>query len=218
MYNILGDYVIKCLEILLVICCGMTITSISKENSEDIIYIDPGHGGIDGGCEAADGTKEKDINLFISLALRDELETMGYVVKVTRAGDYDLANKSSTNHKRDDMERRCELLNQSNLFVSIHANEYSDSNTKGAQVFYYGSKNKQLASCIQNVLKEMIGTNRQELEIKEKYLLINTKTQGCIVEVGFLSNQEELQLLKNSDYQRKIANAIAIGIVSYLND
>ncbi len=209
---------IKWIEIFLVFCCGITITSLGKENSEDVIYIDPGHGGIDGGCEAYDGTKEKDINLQISLALRDELETMGYVVKVTRAGDYDLANKSSTNHKRDDLDKRCELLNKSNLFVSIHTNEYTDSNTKGAQVFYYGSKNKQLAANIQNVLKEMIGTSRQELEIKEKYLLINTKTQGCIVEVGFLSNKDELQLLKNSEYQRKIANAIAIGIVSYLNN
>ena len=54
--------------------------------------------------------------------------------------------------------------------------------------------------------------------ITDKYILENINKRGCIVEVGFLSNQEDLKDLKNPDYQRNIGYAIAIGINQYLND
>ena len=48
----------KFLELLLVFCIGVSFTSLDKENREDVIYIDPGHGGDDGGCVGVDGTNE----------------------------------------------------------------------------------------------------------------------------------------------------------------
>lgn len=208
----------KFLELLLVFCIGVSFTSLDKENREDVIYIDPGHGGEDGGCVGVDGTNEKDINLAISLELREYLERVGFVVKLTRTGDFDLSKSSSKNHKREDMLKRCELLNRSSLFVSIHANEYNSKNISGAQVFYYGDENKEFAISIQKSLKEFVGSQRNALEIEEKFLLVNTSKTGCIVEVGFLSNPEELKKLKDKVYQQKIAMAIGVGIMSYLNE
>ena len=208
----------KFLELLLVFCIGVSFTSLDKENREDVIYIDPGHGGDDGGCVGVDGTNEKDINLAISFELREYLERVGFVVKLTRTGDFDLSKSSSKNHKREDMIKRCELLNRSFLFASIHANKYNSKRISGAQVFYYGDKNKEFALSIQKSLKEFVGSQRKALEIEEKFLLENTSKTGCIVEVGFLSNPEELKKLKDKVYQQKIAMAIGIGIMSYLNE
>lgn len=208
--------IIKLLELVLVFCIGVSFRSIKLENDEQVIYIDPGHGGMDGGCVGHDGTFEKDINLQISFLIRDNLEKSGLIVNLTRNGDYDLSNENSKNHKREDMEKRCELLNKGKLFVSIHTNEYQGKNVKGAQVFYYGDNNKLFANIIQNSLKEEVKTTRKALEIKEKYLLINTNKPGCIVEVGFMSNPNELKLLKEKTYQKRIANAISIGIIEYI--
>ena len=68
---------------------NVVITSaIIKEETRPVIYIDPGHGGIDGGCQGKDGTKEKELNLEISFILRELLENLGFVTKMTRSGYY----------------------------------------------------------------------------------------------------------------------------------
>lgn len=209
----------KIFEIVVLICFGVSFLSIEKEIN-NVIYIDPGHGGIDGGCEGIDGTKEKDLNLQIAYRLRDILESFGFVVKLTRSGDYDLATNDS-NRKREDIEKRCSLIDGSLLYISIHINEYPDKSVRGAQVFYStkNEKNKILANLIQERLcKELKNTNRTELEVNSKFLLNNISSVGCLVEVGFMSNSIELSLLKSEEYQEKICYSITMGIVDYLNN
>lgn len=191
-----------------------------KDKDKNIlIYIDPGHGGIDGGCVGYDGTYEKDINLNISLELRDILINLGYNVLLTRIGDYDLANDNSKNRKRDDIIRRCEMINQADIFVSIHCNAYPDNSISGAQVFFLDDEEKELAEDIQKSIKEMFNnTNREVNRIQNKYILENTSKIGCIVEVGFLSNPHDLKLLKDLDYQRNIGYAIALGINDFIHN
>lgn len=182
-----------------------------------IIYIDPGHGGIDGGCIGCDGTYEKDINLNISLELRNALINLGYMVEMTRVGDYDLASSGATNRKREDILKRCELMSKGDLFISIHCNSYPDSSIYGAQVFYSDEEEKALSIAIQKSIKDMFNnTNREAHRITNKYILENIDLIGCIVEVGFLSNQNDLSQLKNLEYQRNISYAIAIGINEFI--
>ncbi len=64
-----------------------------------VIYLDPGHGGIDGGAQYKD-IYEKDINLSISLKLEKELSSLGAIVYLTRDGDYDLSVPNTINRKR----------------------------------------------------------------------------------------------------------------------
>ncbi len=66
------------------------INAFSSSNSikeKKIILIDPGHGGMDGGALAKDGTLEKDINLDISKILKKNLKKEGYKVVMTREDD-----------------------------------------------------------------------------------------------------------------------------------
>ena len=179
-----------------------------------VIYIDPGHGGYDGGCVGST-LIEKDITLSVSNKLKKYLESVGYNVKMTRNKDIALANT-----KAKDMKKRVSLINNSNtlLYISIHANYFLSSNVKGAQVFFKENDNNLLLSnLIQEYLNYMnIGNNRKAKTITDKYLTDNIITNGCLVEVGFLSNLDEHEKLKDDNYHSKIAYCIYLGVLAYL--
>ena len=121
------------------------------------------------------------------------------------------------------MQKRCKIIENSNaLFtISIHQNSYPSSEIKGAQVFYYGQSvsGKMLADILQQSLVEQVDPDNHRLAKANEsyYLLKKTPTPTVIVECGFLSNSTEADLLCTSDYQDKVANAILLGIQSYLN-
>lgn len=211
--------IIIVLLILLFLLSSAAFSKVSnKLINEKIIYLDPGHGGIDGGTSYYD-TLEKDITLSFSYILKDVLENAGYKVYMIRTGDYDLADDNSNNRKRDDILKRVELINnsRSDLYISIHVNSYPGGKERGAQTFY-NSKNinsKLLAEAIQSKIKENGNSNREALGIKNKYLIDNVKKVGALIEIGFLSNREECLLLKNYSYQRELSCLILLGIEEY---
>lgn len=187
----------------------------------EYIYLDPGHGGIDGGGVSKTGVHEKEINLNICFYLKDYLQNSGYRVKMTRTGDYDLASKNSKNRKHDDILKRVNLINNNNtvLFISVHCNIYSDSNIHGAQTFYKSNniESKKLSESIQEKITNILkNTDRKAKSITDKYIIENTNKTGSLVEVGFLSNDKELELLTSKTYQDLIAYCIYIGIIDYL--
>lgn len=208
--------------ILMITFLFINFNSVNAIQKDEIkyIYLDPGHGGKDGGAEN-DKVYEKNINLMICYYLKSYLENSGYNVKMTRYGDYDLASYNSKNRKTEDIKKRVDLINQEDiiLYVSIHCNKYSNSKIYGAQTFYNceNKQNKDLAEKIQNRIKSLLNnTKREAKSITDKYLLDNVKTTGCLVEVGFLSNDVEVELLSKSEYQKQMAYCIYLGIIEYL--
>jgi len=204
------------------ILCIFFLEAFNTKASSNIIYIDPGHGGMDGGCITSSGAHEKEIVLNISFYTKEYLELNGYSVLMTRNGDYDLAGLNARNRKREDIYKRVEMINSSEaiLCVSIHANSYPKVSEHGAQVFYSGSSilNKMLAECIQqNIIKYLNNTDRKVMEIKNKYLLDNINKNSCIVEVGFLTNPDEGKRLENKEYQKIMGYVIGSGILEYLS-
>lgn len=79
--------IVAIITCLLIITYIVPVNAFASDNSDKVILIDPGHGGIDGGAKSKTGTIEKDINLQISLKLRDNLEEKGYKVYMTRDED-----------------------------------------------------------------------------------------------------------------------------------
>lgn len=198
-----------------------TVKAVEIDN-KDYIIIDPGHGGIDGGCISSTGIYEKEINLKVSYLLKDYLENSGYNVILTRYSDYDLASKNSNNRKNEDINKRLEIINGNNviLYISIHCNIFSDTKIRGAQTFYNANNedNKNLSKIIQDKFNIILkNTNRKEKSISGKYLVDHASTIGCLVELGFLSNEEEFNLLKTSAYQNDMAYCIYIGIIEFLS-
>lgn len=208
----------KILELLMIILFGFSLPSITYETikGSNTICIDPGHGGKDGGCER-NGIFEKDINLKLAYHLRDELQSMGYIVEMTRLGDYDLASPKAKIRKIEDLNKRCEVINKNKLFISIHVNHFDMQSVSGAQVFCINNKqNILLAELIQQNLNLVTKKNKDYKICNDKYLLNNAKSIGCLVEVGFISNDNEFEKLNNEEYQLEIAKIISISILQYL--
>lgn len=201
-------------------------TMAKSRESFPTIVIDPGHGGMDSGASNY-GVHEKDINLEISKKLSDLLKTSGYKVVMTRDEDESIHDDNANTvrqQKVSDIKNRTEIVNSdpNNILVSIHQNKFQDSKYSGAQMFFSKNnpKSKDLAISIKTAIQELVQPeNEREIKPAEKniYILNKANVPAVIVECGFLSNEEELKNLTNSDYQSKLAFAIYCGILNYHN-
>ena len=126
--------------------------------------------------------------------------------------------------KVEDMHNRCEIITKAMpvFTVSIHQNSYPEEYVKGAQVFYYGQskEGEALAKKIQSSLVSYLDPKNHRVEKANEsyYLLKKTPTPTVIVECGFLSNSEEAELLNTEEYQEKVAWAVMMGVIQYLNE
>jgi len=214
----------RVLALLLVLILIVSISSIKvnadENKTKNVILIDPGHGGIDGGAKSKKGTIEKDINLEIAIKLKENLESNGYEVYMTRDSDTQLDKK-----KANDLNARCKMKKDSkcDIFISIHQNMFPQSNCFGAQVWYSDNENSSLlAENIQSSLKETIQDNNKRIPkaAKEQYRILRDKYEGAcvLVECGFLSNYDEEQRLKSDMHQNKIVEGITKGIQQYFKE
>lgn len=202
------------------------IIAKAEDESQKVILIDPGHGGIDGGAKSKNGTVEKDINLQISLKLKSNLEAKGYKVCMTRDEDEGLYESGNTvrEKKREDLRKRTEKKDETgcHMFISIHQNMFPQSNCFGAQVWYASNdKSATAAKYIQDSLKETVKDSNKRVAkpAGDAYLILRDNYDGVslLVECGFLSNPDEEMRLKSEEHQNLIVEGISLGIDQYFN-
>lgn len=209
---------------------SLSYFSIAKEKAlvvidKNVIIIDPGHGGLDGGAVGINGTLEKDINLKIAYKLKNIAENNGTEVILTRDQDVSLHTTSSdriSSQKRSDLEFRKKFItdNPNYIFISIHQNKFAQSKYRGAQVFYADNQlSENLGNAIQKSLIQHLNDGNTRVAKKvsnDIFLLKGINSTAVIVECGFLSNKEEEQLLNDEKYQQKIAEGIYKGVQNFL--
>ena len=197
--------------------------AIAPINSVKTVVIDPGHGGEDGGAVAADGTKESDINLAISLQLKELFLLCGIEPILTREEDISVYSEGASTlreKKVSDIHNRVEQINALSdaVVLSIHQNSLPTSTkTHGAVVFYNPIDGAEdYAAAIQSSLNFSYNTNeKQERPIaKSIYLMQHIDKPAVLVECGFLSNPAENEALKIPETQFHIALAILCGYFS----
>lgn len=183
-----------------------------------VMVVDAGHGGEDGGAVSADGLKESDVNLSVALRLDKLLGLCGIPSKLTRDSDniaYPDSAATTRQRKRADQEFRAALIRgtEKAVLISIHQNNYIAPGPKGAQVFYGrvpGSR--EFAVAMQDMLSVLCGDHRKAAPVSDDiYLLRQAACPSILVECGFLSNPEELALLKTDTYRTKLALVLAAG-------
>ena len=218
---------------LLLILCAVLLHGISREIDmrstavylSPTVVVDAGHGGEDGGAVGINGCIEKELNLEIALILRDLLEASGINVKMTRSEDIMLYDTATPGKKKiQDLKKRVEIgeEHEDSLTVSIHMNTYPSKKYSGAQVYYSPNhpESKALAEMVQGHIKAYLQPDNTR-QIKEAtsaiYLLHNIKTTAILVECGFISNQEEAELLCTDAYRHKVALTIYSSIIDHLN-
>ena len=101
-------------------------------------------------------------------------------------------------------------------------NAVPEERWRGAQVFYHADGHEGgelLAKSIQGSIRENIGnTEREALAIKQVYILKKAKAPAVLVETGFISNNEERELLQSDKYQNQMVDAISDGVLRFVED
>lgn len=189
-----------------------------RSDKKTLIVIDPGHGGDDFGTHSLNSPKyqEKYLNLSTSLFLKDYLQKMGYQTLMTRSDDefISLDNRASFANSKEPA-----------IFISVHYNSAPSKEADGIEVYYYNSEDdksrtsesKLLAS---SVLKKVIqNTEAKSRGIKHGNFAVIRKTNmpAILIEGGFLTNENEMQKLKDASYLKQIAWGIAQGAEEYLS-
>ena len=212
-----------------------------KATNKKVVVIDPGHqtrgnsekepigpgasetkAKVTGGATGiSTGKTEYQLNLEVALKVRDILESKGYTVIMTR----------TTNNVNMSNSERAKIANEAGAaaFVRIHANSADSSSVNGVLTMCQTSSNKyngdlyeesyRLSKCVLNNFVESTGAANKGVTKTDTMSGINWCTVPVtIVEMGFMSNPEEDELMATEEYQNKMANGIANGIIEYLEN
>lgn len=201
---------------------NISVSNTVAKQPKPTIILDAGHGGFDGGAVIGD-IVEKDINLQFALSLEMMLKSYGYNVIMTRTSDNgteDAGLSTIRQKKVSDIKNRLSLIQNTDIecFISLHQNIFSIEKYRGTQVFFSGNhKNSEVyANEIQTSLKTYLqpDNNRQTKAVgKNIYLMYNTTKPAVLVECGFMSNNNELSLLLQNNYQNKLNFCILHGVL-----
>lgn len=172
------------------------------------VTLDAGHGGWSSGAVYED-IMEKDINLAVALRAERILKEMGCEVYMMRTDDtfVDIHDRASLANKRG-----------TDIFVSVHSNANPDTRIQGTYTYYCpGSRRgKTLAQCLQTAVSAAAGSRDRGVMQDELVVVKETSMPAALVELGFMTNHEELMKLADPVYQEKLAQGIAAGIEDYL--
>ena len=190
----------------------------------NVVVIDAGHGGEDGGAVSVTGAVESQINLAIALRLDQIFGLYGADCVLLRDSDVSLHDPDAETlreKKVSDLHNRVAAIEalQDPVVISIHQNSYPGSQYHGAQVFYAnGELSLPLAQITQETLRTALDpeNTRQPAPIAESvYLMNHISCRAILVECGFLSTPQEEQLLRSAEYQTGIAFALASAYLNY---
>ncbi|MBO6961040.1 MAG: N-acetylmuramoyl-L-alanine amidase [Prochlorococcus marinus CUG1438] len=176
------------------------------------VVIDPGHGGPDPGAIGINGIRETDVVLEVSKIVQKLLSDKGVKVRLTRKNEVDL-----------DLPPRVSIANRfdADIFVSIHANASRGKrkDINGLETFYYrGWRGRLLAKRIQKqILRVSPGSPDRGVKQGRYYVIKNTKMPAALVEIGFLTGRLDARRLEKSTHRKRIAYAIAKGILEYFS-
>ena len=190
--------------------------SLDAEPPKYYVVLDYGHGGYDCGAIGVDtGVLESDLNLLLGERTARALEDRGCFVLRTRTGPDALADK-----KRDDMAKRGAILCSEGVdcTVSIHMNKFSDRSVKGPMCYFQAGaeEGKCLAQYVIDALCEATERNPRSANPGNNFVTRIPSAPSVLVECGFLSNPEDERNLQDPDYQQTIADAIANGVMQFL--
>lgn len=180
---------------------------IPKIHGKSEVVLDPGHGGSDYGAIRC-GINEKDINLDVAKRVEAILESRGVSVTMTRGNDCSVSLE----------DRTIICSNQTpDLFVSIHVNSSIKPEITGVETHYYHQNSLNLAQTIHASMMSVIRSRDRGLFKSRFYVINHTTTPSVLVEMGFLSNDNERCELISEKRKQQTAEAIANGILKYLN-
>lgn len=186
---------------------GFTVSVVQPSLIGKTIVVDPGHGGKDAGAIATDGTHEKDLNLDISLKLRDLLEAAGARVIMTRGSDVFIP-----------LGDRAYIANRENadVFVSVHNNalekHYLYPSKRGTQTYYHADGSRELASVIHKNMLASLGDGDMGMRSARYKVLRESRMKAVLCEVAYVTHASDNVLLNSNEFRENAARGIFNGL------
>lgn len=168
--------------------------------------IDPGHGGKDPGA-IGNGIDEKALTLSTAKKVQKQLLDKGASVTLTRTDDTFIP-----------LDERVRISNSTDTdaFISLHYNASEDSSVRGVHTFYHeGDRNQAFASAVQESLLSSVGLINRGVEQNDYKVLRDNTQMALLIELGFISNPEERDLVQTDSYQNEAAKGIVTGLEDY---
>lgn len=198
---------------------GLVYKTYPEKGEKTTILLDAGHGGMDGGNVANETILEKDINLAITNKVAKYLEELNpnIIVKMIRTDDnvpWLTDELSDLNYRLEQQEKQ-----SAEYFFSIHCNSYADPGVEGA-VFFVNPTDK-----VMKDLTNKMGENFQEIKWCDQYSIVDnqllqvvtmSEIHSALIELGYMTNPNNLAHLTSSAEQDKVAKTIAATISDYI--
>lgn len=189
-------------------------SSIANPVNQKLILIDIGHGGSDHGAIGPEGTKEKDLALSIAHHIKELNKNLGFNIEFTREGDL-----------LPDLKARIKAgEEQPSLFLSLHINSSQDNNRKGIEVYIpnnghpFSSESQRLGAALLNQLQTVYTVENKLLQrSKSVWVLENSNCPSALLEVGYISNINDLRFFAKPGNQELVAEKILSAISTFLN-
>lgn len=173
------------------------------------IVIDPGHGGKDPGAIGLNNVQEKDIVSSTANYVVQHLEEAGANVITTRSGDYFVP-----------LEERARISNSYNTdaFISLHYDSVSLIPATGVTTYYHSSKDLNLGKSVQSALSSAVSLPSRGTEPANYKVLVETDAPSILLELGFITNPNDLTIAQTSEYQSDVARGITNGLINYFGE
>lgn len=198
------------------------------------VVIDCGHGGKDTGAVGINACAEKDVTLQVGMETAELLRAKGCDVLLTRSADTFVPLTDRT-HMID--------LYRPDAYISVHANSAAHAQASGVETYCLASdlflpigsnidkrlmsllaqrynESHRLAATVHHaLLQALVPYNIFDRQVKHAVaqMLIGTNMPGILVEVGFLTHPVEGLRLADAAYQRRLAQGLSEGLLTYLN-
>jgi N-acetylmuramoyl-L-alanine amidase len=200
-----------------------------NDGSSKVIILDPGHGGKDPGAIAPDKTYESILVWSYASQAKETLEQAGYTVVLTRN-----EKNSCVDYKSiyDELNCRSELAKKASghIYISLHADANPSKKFRGTVTFYnarddldgrqnpFPEESKKLAELIHKQVQPTMGSTDRGIQNKNYYVNRMNTVPAVLVELGVMTNAEDLKLLKKKDKPLKVANALTKAVNQYFNE
>jgi len=171
-----------------------------------LIVIDPGHGGKDKGTTSIHGVYEKDLTIKTAERLANKLRSSGAKVILTRDSDEFIS-----------LEERTYIAarNQADIFISLHYDSIEDRSVHGHTTYYYHNYEKKLSESINEQLGKQLSLKNRGTRHGNYFVIRENQVPSMLLELGYLSNDNEAAYIQTDSYQEQVTNAIVDGLKNY---
>ena len=181
--------------------------------ADKIIVLDAGHGGSDNGAVGPNGLKEKDVSLAVALKTEKILRNQGMKVVMTRRTDIDVASPNASNSA--ELQARVDKTpSQADIFISIHCNAFTNPASHGMETFYSNANSggQRLAALLNEELAKHGKLFNRGVKAANFYVIKRATCPASLIELGFITNPNEEELLADEHYQNILAGAISNAV------